>query len=112
MMIKPTHVIADTGTTSVFVLSMQKKRLPENPITILLPDGTKATLMHICNITIPGLPFTLMGHIVPEMVVASFLGIQVLCKAGCTVIFDDEKCQVIFNNKVILSGYKDPSSDL
>jgi hypothetical protein len=47
--------------------------------------------MHICNITIPSLPFTLMGHIVLEMKKASLLGIRILCKADCKVIFNDKK---------------------
>jgi hypothetical protein len=115
MMIKPTHAVANTGATSVFILERtpcKNKRLTENPITILLPDGTKVTSMHISNITMPGLPFILVGHIVHKMKIASLLGIQVLCKAHCKVIFDEEKCQVIFNHKVILTGYKDPSSNL
>ncbi len=32
--------------------------------------------------------------------------------AGCKVVFDNNKCDVIFNGKVILSGYKDSSTDL
>jgi hypothetical protein len=114
-MIKPTHSVTDTGATSIFILEgtpCKNKRLAENPITISFPDATKVTLMHIHNITIPGFPFMLVGHIVPEMKMASLLGIQVLCKAGCTVIFDDKKFQVIFNDKVILTGYKDPLSNL
>jgi hypothetical protein len=115
MMIKPTHAVANTGTTSVFVMEgtpCKNKWLAENPVTISILDGKKVMLMHICKITIPGLPFMLVGHIILEMEMASLLGIRVLCKAGCKVIFNDEKCQVILNNKVILTGYKDPLSDL
>ncbi len=115
MMIKPTRTVTDTGATSVFVLEgtpCKNKKLAENPITILLPDGTMVMLRHICNITIPSLPFTLVRHIVPEMKMVFLLGIRVLCKTGCTVIFDDKKCQIIFNNKVILTGYKDPLNNL
>ncbi len=46
------------------------------------------------------------------MTTASLFGICILCKAGCKVLFDDDKCQVIYNSKVILTGYKDPVSDL
>jgi hypothetical protein len=102
-MIKPTHAVANTGAFSVFVLEgtpYKNKRLAENPITILLPDGTKVTSMHICNME--HLPFTLVGHIVPEMKIASLLGIQVLCKAGCTVVFNDDKCQVILKVTLFL----------
>ncbi len=43
---------------------------------------------------------------------ASLLGIHILCKAGCKVIFDDEKCQVNYKGNTIQTGYKDPASDL
>jgi hypothetical protein len=116
MMIKPTNAVADTGATSVFVMEgtpCKNLRLAENPITFSFPDGKKVTLMQICNITIPGLPFTLLGHIVPEMKMTSLLGTRILCKVQGRLqsIFDDKKCQVIFNNKVILTGYKVPSSN-
>ncbi len=35
-----------------------------------------------------------------------------LCKAGCKVVFDDDKCDVLYQGKLILCGYKDPSTDL
>ncbi len=43
---------------------------------------------------------------------ASLLGIRVLFKAGCEVIFDDEKFRVNFKGATILTGYKDPTSNL
>jgi len=42
----------------------------------------------------------------------SLLGIRVLCKAGCKVVFTDAMCQVIYKGKIILTGYKDQKSDL
>ncbi len=43
---------------------------------------------------------------------ALLMGIRVLCKAGCKVIFTDTKCEVKYKNKVILNGIKDPTTDL
>ncbi len=43
---------------------------------------------------------------------ASLIGIHILCKAGCAVIFTDKACYVIYGGKVIVRGYKDPSTDL
>jgi hypothetical protein len=106
MMINPTHAVVDTGATSLFVMkgtNCKNKRIAINPITISLPNGKKVTSTHICNVTIPGLSFTIIGHIVPEMMMASLLGIRVLCKAGCQVNFDDKKCKVIYKGKVILT---------
>jgi hypothetical protein len=83
-----------------------------SPITINLPDGKRVRSTHTCKITIPGLPTVLTRHIVPGIKMALLFGIRVLCKAGCTVTFDDDKCMVRYNNKIILQGYKDPKTDL
>jgi hypothetical protein len=80
------------------------------PIHISLPDGKKIVSTHICDVDIPGIPHKLTGHIVPDMKMASLLGIRILCKAGWEVIFDDEKCRVNFKGATILMGYKDPQA--
>ncbi len=54
----------------------------------------------------------LTRHIVPGLSMASLTGIRVLCKAGCKVIFTDTKCEVKYQNKVILNGIKVPTTDL
>jgi hypothetical protein len=113
--IAPTHTIADTGATSIFIMKgtlVKNLYRTSNPITISLPDGSKVTSTHICNITIPGLPTVLTGHIVPGITIASLIGIQILCKAGCKVVFDNKKCEVIYKTNIILRGYKDPTTDL
>ncbi len=48
----------------------------------------------------------------PDLTVASLVGIRILCKMGCTVLFTDTVCYVKYQGKVILMGYKDPSTDL
>ena len=68
--------------------------------------------MHVCDIKIPGLPQILTGHIVPSLKIASLIGIRPLFKAGCKVLFDNEKCEVWYNGTVILAGTKDPATDL
>jgi hypothetical protein len=115
MFIEMSHAIADTGATSIFVMEgtpMENIKPTMSPITINLPDGKRVMSTHMCNITIPGLPTVLMGHMVPGMKMASLFGIRILCKAGCTVTFNDEKCVVRYINKIILQGYKDPKTDL
>jgi hypothetical protein len=113
--IDKSHAIADTGATAIFVMEsapVNNKRVAQQPLTISLPDGTKVKSTHECDITIPGLPTVLTGHIVPSLTVASLIGIRVLCEAGCTVTFNASHCDVIYNGKVIARGYKDPSTDL
>ena len=53
-----------------------------------------------------------MGHIVPHLPIVLLIGIHVLCKAGCKVLFTKTHCNIIYKNKVILHGYTDPSTDL
>jgi hypothetical protein len=113
--IATTHAIADTGATSIFIMEgvdVVNTRIATTPLTINLPDGMKVKLSHVCDIEIPGLPTDLLGHILPSLTVASLIGIHPLCKAGCKVTFDDKKCDVIFDGKVILRGFNDPSTDL
>jgi hypothetical protein len=113
--IAASQAIADTGATSIFFMEgvdVKNKRPATKPLTINLPDGRQVKSTHICDIDIPGLPTMLTGHIVPNSAIASLFGIRVLCKAGCKEVFDDNKCNVYFKDKLILRGYKDPSTDL
>ncbi len=107
--------VADTGAMSIFVMDrvdVENKRLATKPLTVNLPDGRKIKSTHVCDIDIPGLPITLTGHIIPDLKIALLIGIPPLCKVGCKVIFDNEKCDVVYKGRVILRGYKDPATDL
>ncbi len=109
MQIAPTHAVADTGAKSIFVMAGAPANnilVAKKPIHISLPDGKKILSTHICDVDIPGLPHKQIGHIVPDMKMASLLDICILCKAGCEVIFDNEKCQVNFKGNTILTWYK------
>jgi hypothetical protein len=113
--ISPALAVADMGATSFSSTKgapSSNKRIATNLISVTLPDGCTIMSTHVWDVKNPGLPTVLTGHILPDMTTASLFGIRILCKAGCTVVFDNDKCQVIFNKKVILTGYKDPISDL
>ncbi len=91
--------IADTGATSIFIMEdadVDNKCPATVPLTINLPNGKQVQSTHACDIRIPGLLTVLMGHIVPSLRIASLIGIRLLCKAGCKVIFDNKKCNVVF----------------
>ncbi len=113
--IAPNHAVADTGVTSIFVMDgvdVANRRVATKPLTVNLPDSRKVKSMHACDINIPGLPVTLTGHIIPDLKTALLIGIRPLCKVGCKVVFDDVKSYVVYEGRVILRGYKDPSTDL
>ncbi len=99
------HAIADTGAMSISIMDgvdVVNKRVSPKPLTINMLDGRKVTSTHICDITIPGLPTILTGNIVPHLAIALLIGIRPLSNGGCTVTFDKDKCNVVFNGKVIL----------
>ncbi len=109
------QAIADTGATSIFVIEgadVANKHVATAPLTINLPDGKRIQSTYVCDMHIPGLPTVLVGHIVSLLSIASLIEIRPLCKTGCIVPFDNEKCGVFYKGKVILTGLKDPSRDL
>lgn len=93
--IKKDHAILDTGATSIFIMKgapVKNIQVAQNPISINMPEGAIAKSTHTCDLDIPDLPpEATRGHIVPELAHASLIGIRVLCKAGCKVIFDWNK---------------------
>jgi hypothetical protein len=115
MSVGPLLAIVNMGAVSFFLTKdapCQNKPLTNSPLSVTLPDGQKIKSTHVCNITILGLPTIITGHIMPDMTTASLFGIRVLCKAGSKVLFDNDKCQVIYDGKVILTGYKDLARNL
>jgi hypothetical protein len=109
------QAIADMGATSIFVMErmpIHNLRPAIHPLTINLLDGSKVKSTHTCNITIPGLPTVLVGHVVPKLAIATLIRIRVLCDAGCEVMFTKTSCNVIYDGKIILHRNKDPSTNL
>jgi hypothetical protein len=115
MRIASNEAIAALGANQIFVMDgipIHYRRRTMCPLNVALADGRRVMLAHMCDIIIPGLPTTLVGHIVPELSIASLFGIRVLTAAGRTVKFDNDKCIVKYNGNIILTGTKDPTTDL
>ncbi len=107
--------IADSGATQIFVMEgtpVLNKQKTTCPLKVAFADGCRVMSMHISDIVLPSLPTTLVGHIVPELSIASLFGILVLTEVGCTVKFDNKKCVVKYNKITIVVGLKDPTTDL
>ena len=99
-MIASNEAIADSGATQIFVMDgipVHNKQKTMCPLKVALADGRRVMSTHMCDIITPGLPTTLVGHILPELSIASLFGIRVLTAAGCTVKFDIEKCVIKYN---------------
>jgi hypothetical protein len=108
-------VITDSGATQIFIMDgtpVHNKQKTTCPLKVALVDGRRLMSTHMCDIIVPGLPTTLIGHIVPKLSIASLFGIRVLTEAGCIVQFDNKKCLVCYKEKNILIGMKDPATDL
>ena len=91
--IAASEAIADTGATSIFIMEgtpCENLQPAIRPLTINLPDGMKVKSTHTCNISIPGLPMVLVGHVVPKLSITLLIGIRVLCDAGCEVVFTEK----------------------
>jgi hypothetical protein len=113
--IAPNDAIADSGATQIFVMEgtlVLNKQKTTCPLKVALADGCRVMSMHMCDILLPSLQATLVGHIIPELSIASLFGIRVLMEAGCTLKFDNKKCVVKYNNKTILVSLKDLTTDL
>jgi hypothetical protein len=109
------ETIADSGTTQIFFMDgtlVHNEQKTMCPLKVALADGRWVMSTHMCDIIIPGLPTTLIRHIVPELSIASLFGICVLTEAGCTMKFNNKKCVVRYKEKTILIGMKDPVTDL
>ena len=115
MLIPHQVAIADSGATQIFIMEgtpVTNKRTITCPLKVALADGWQVLSTHICDVDIPGLPVTLVGHIIPDHSIASLFGIRVLTDVGCTVTFDVNKCVIYFKGTEILRGCKDPTIDL
>jgi hypothetical protein len=93
-------------------LPVDNKQPATNPLTVNLPDGRQVKSTHTCNLVVPGLPRPILGHIVPNLAIASLFGIRRLCNAGCIVVFDKDKCTVWYDGKIILISPQNLSTDL
>jgi hypothetical protein len=91
--------IITASATSVMVMrgTPMKNICPAtNPLNINLPDRKVVKSTHVCDLKVPGLPYVLEGHIIPNLTVASLIGIRILCNVGCIVVFMNAACHVMY----------------
>jgi hypothetical protein len=88
------------------------KQVTTGLLKVSLANGHQVMSTHMCDIHIDSLPFVLMGHIIPNLSIASLFGICVLTEAGCEVTFTNKECIVRYNSKITLRSKKDAAIDL
>jgi hypothetical protein len=113
--LKTKDAIADSGATQIFIMEntpVVNKRVTRSPLKVALTDERIVYSTHQCNVHIVGLPTILTGHIIPGLLIVLIFRIRVLTEAGCKVHFNKHKCTVWYDNKIILDGGKDKTTDL
>ena len=110
------YAIFDSGATAHFIVQgapVVNIRKALIPLKIKLPDGSFIESTHTCNLDIPWLPAHMTeAHIVPGLNHSSLISTRKFCDAGCRVIFDVDECKVYYEQKLVLSGKRDPLTGL
>jgi hypothetical protein len=112
---EPTTAIADTGCTGHFLQiddHAQHRQPTNNGIIVQMPNHSRIQATHTCQINIPNLPTKACeAHLFPNLAHA-LLSIGLLCDHGCTAIFDKQHVKISYENAIILTGYRDPETNL
>jgi hypothetical protein len=106
----------DSGTTDHFIAvnaSVKNIAPTSNQLNVTIPDGSIIKSTHECDIDWPELPKNACrGHIIPKLARQSLLLVVKLCNAGCTVVFHQNCCIILYDNKIIMYGTKFPKTGL
>ena len=51
------------------------------------------------------------AYVFKDMTIKPLLSTGVLCDAGCKALYEKNKLTVFFKDRVVLTGYRDPSTD-
>ena len=71
------------------------------------------SMVSLYKLPLPILPEAAhQAHILPRLASHSSISIAKLCDNGCTAYFDNKNYYIIFNQKLILSGPRDPTTKL
>ena len=110
-----TSIIADSGASGHYLAVKNK---PEKiwkakiPITVKLPNGERLQNTHECHLNIPLLNTSAkLARIFPG-IQHSLLSLGQLCDGGCKIHLDAKIVQVIFNEQVIMTGYRNHNNKL
>jgi hypothetical protein len=91
-----------TPSTQTFPATIQES------ITVIQPGGDKMRTTHAVDLLLSKLPTNArMAHSLPGLT-NNLLSVAVLCNASCKVFFNTTGCEVTFDGKIILRGWRDP----
>jgi hypothetical protein len=89
------------------------QRTPTNTgIQVLMPNKQHIRATHTCLLDLPALPLgARQAHLFPSLAYP-LISIGLLCDHGCTALFDQSKVTIHHENKIILTGQRDPTTNL
>jgi hypothetical protein len=91
--------IVDLGCTGHYIMvtvPVTNKKVATMPIQVTLTDGAFIKSSHTCELILPQLPKTAKkAHVIPGLSTSSLLSVGKLVDAGCSVIFDKTKVQIL-----------------
>ena len=77
-----------------------------------LPDSSSIQATHSSELKIAALPIQARkAHVFPQLK-TSLISIPQLCDAGYKAIFDENKVDIVKDNKILLDGHRDKESNL
>ena len=110
-------MIADTGSTGNFGAIASKciinKRPTTNPIAVTNPNGSLMYSTHEAELDLPTLPPEARHcHLFPDLHVNFLVSIGQLCDADCVASFTKDDVQISYQNKIVLTGPRCPTTKL
>ena len=85
----------------------------ENPVTVILPDGSTLKSTHVRELDLPQLPMAArIGHLIPGLASQSLISMVQLTDAGCEVYFLKHCVTVTYRGRVVLECAKDINNKL
>ena len=110
------HDVSYSGATGHLLIEgapVKNEKIVNKPISITLPNGRSIRSTYTCNLGIPWLPYSMTGaHIVPGLAHLSLMSTRNFWGAGCTVVFEEYKCRVYFEGRLVLSGGRYETTEL
>ena len=107
----PSNIVntyADSGATNTYFRLKDDTKYKvdtKNSIVVTQSNGDTMQSTQMANTNLPTLPSAAkIGHVIPNLLSASFLSIGQLCDDNCLALFTKEKVFIFKQNKLLLQG--------
>ena len=102
-----TEALTDASATGYFILPVTLVNFLKPSIKLILEILSKLMSTYMCEPDIYGIPEQeCIAHIIPGLEHASSIYISVLCDDGFKDQYDESRCSVYFNKKIVWKGVR------